>query len=183
MGIDIGCIKKSTGMSYSGWGNIRRQLISITFMFLEKMKPGEEECHYFINLKQICKIMMNIIYDEKENLRDNTNDFNVFYQIQRETRLYTNFMQNMKQTPFYLDALIFYGVGGLYSLCDKSDCEGCYSPGNSLDICKWLDLIKDDVKGYEEALYNCIFVPDHYGDCIYDVFDESWKNNAPVIIC
>jgi len=178
MGIDIGCMNKTFGMSYSGWRDIRRKLIIITFMFLEKIN-SEEEFIYFIELKSFCKIMMDIIHYEKQNI---CKDNNVFTQLQRETNLYTDFLQMIRQTPIYLDVLIYYGVGGLYSLCNKSDCEGCYSPGNSQDICKWLDLIKHEVKVYDDELYNFIYT-DKCDDSVYGVFYESWKHNENVIIC
>jgi hypothetical protein len=41
-----------------------------------------------------------------------------------------------------VDALIYFDIGGLYSFCNKNDCEGFYSPGNSVDICKLFDLIE-----------------------------------------
>jgi hypothetical protein len=40
------------------------------------------------------------------------------------------------------NTLIFFGMNGLYKLIAKSDCEGFYSPGDSLDICNMLNLIE-----------------------------------------
>ena len=38
--------------------------------------------------------------------------------------------------------LFFFNISGIYAFCNKSDCEGYYSVGNSYDICQLFKLIK-----------------------------------------
>ena len=83
----------------------------------------------------------------------------------------------------FVDLLIQFGVGGLYALCNKSDCEGFYSVGNSYDICELLKLVKpfllknkEEVDSNENWIYNDI-------DIITNVFKESVEKNIIVRIC
>ena len=41
------------------------------------------------------------------------------------------------------DVFIHYGLGGLFVLCNKTDCDGYYSVGNSVDICDLFKKIRD----------------------------------------
>ena len=43
----------------------------------------------------------------------------------------------------FIDTLVFFNISGLYAFCNKSDCEGYYSVGNSYDICQLFKLIKN----------------------------------------
>jgi len=50
----------------------------------------------------------------------------------------------------FINSLNYFGLGGLYALCNQSDCEGFYTPGNSLDIYRLLVKIKPRVEKYED---------------------------------
>uniref|UniRef100_A0A6C0D9Z0 Uncharacterized protein n=1 Tax=viral metagenome TaxID=1070528 RepID=A0A6C0D9Z0_9ZZZZ len=52
------------------------------------------------------------------------------------------FINNMRLE--HVDTLIYFGLGGVYSLLNKTDCDGYYSVGNSLDILHTLKKIRYD---------------------------------------
>ena len=82
----------------------------------------------------------------------------------------------------YMNALNRFDVGGLFALCNQSDCEGYYTPGNSLDICSLFDIIEPFLKKY--SCYNCIYTKEgRTYNRIYDVFEESYKTMKKVSIC
>jgi len=167
MGIDITCCGESVAMSYSGWAYFRQDLIKITFAYLEKLPV--DDSHYFSIMSEFCKAMGTFEKGVNDNGPFDRTVFNLFF-------------QNITNHFSYVDALIYFGVGGLYSLCYKSDCDGLYSPGNSLDICNFFDLMKEHIKAYDEIMYDRIYIPDDGDSCIYDVFHQSWKNNEVVLI-
>ncbi len=73
-------------------------------------------------------------------------------------------------------SLPFLGLQGLYSVTNKSDCEGAYSPGESMDICALLRKIKPfliEKRG---------FLNEPWFEDIYDVFEESWTTQKNVFI-
>ena len=74
------------------------------------------------------------------------------------------------------NTLIYFNIGGLYTLCNKSDCEGYYSVGNSYDILHLITLIKPFINKDYDCLYENI-------DIIEKIFQESIKKNKIVIIC
>jgi hypothetical protein len=83
----------------------------------------------------------------------------------------------------FLNALNYFEIGGLLALCNQSDCEGYYTPGNSLDICILFDKIEPFVKKYD--CYSCIYGnidEDNWSNKLYDVFEYSYKNCKKVII-
>jgi hypothetical protein len=80
------------------------------------------------------------------------------------------------------DLLIYFGVGGVYALCNKMDCEGYYSVGNSYDILELFKLIKpfiinktDNLETHGNEIYNCIIQ-------VEKVFQESVDKKEIVII-
>lgn len=165
MSIYITCGDKRIQMSYSSWAYLRQELIKITLMYLEKMDDVDGS-HYFKLIRGFCKTIRSYEYD---------------YSV-LDVNLLIIFLNNIKSQLCYIDAFVYFGVGGLYSLCCKSDCHGLYSPGNSLDICNFFDLLKDHIKAYDERMYERIYIPDCDDNCIYDVFYDSWKNNERIVI-
>ena len=129
MGIDLYCNDKTFGCGYGSWYNIRTALIEATFEYLEvhfavsEYEEGISEHGSMFALKQyIEKIHTNKINGKNLNLFDN------FYAC-------LGILE-------FVDLLIQFGVGGLYALCNKMDCEGCYSVGNSYDIIEFFKLIR-----------------------------------------
>jgi len=165
MSIYITCGDKSIQMTYSTWAYLRQELIRVTLIYLEKL-DDVDGIHYFKLIRDFCKTIRSYEYD---------------YSV-LDVNLLIVFLNNMKSQLCYLDAFIYVGVGGLYSLCSKSDCDGLYSPGDSLDICNFFDLMKETIKAHDEKIYERIYIPDCDDNCIYDVFYNSWKNNERVVI-
>jgi hypothetical protein len=175
MGIDLYCGDKNFGCSYGSWRNIRIELIKATFEYLEvhfAVTEYEEETHEhgsMIALKQYIQKIQNgsivkeSIFSSKEsNLLD----------------LFTTYSSLLE----FVDLLIQFGVGGIYSLCNKSDNEGFYSVGNSYDICDLIKVVKpfllknkDNIDDKENWLYREI-------DELIDVFKESVEKKEIVSI-
>jgi len=81
----------------------------------------------------------------------------------------------------YMNALNYFEVGGLFALCNQSDCEGYYTPGNSLDICYLFDKIQEHMKKYDG--YDCIYVEEgRVFNTIYSVFEHSYTTSKKVTI-
>ena len=170
MGIDLYCNDKTFGCSYGTWNNIRTTLIEATFEYLEvhfavtEYEEGTSEHGSMFALKQyIEKIHTNKINGNKFNLFDN------FYAC-------LGILE-------FVDLLIQFGVGGLCTLCNKSDCEGFYSVGNSYDICDLIKVVKpfllknkDNIDDKENWLYREI-------DELIALFKESVEKNEIVKIC
>ena len=166
MGIDLYCGDETFGCSYGSWNNVRNSLIQATFEYLEvhfavtEYQDGTHEYGAMIALKQYIKKILNFGKNEK---------------------LIENFIVYSRLLEF-VDLLIQFGVGGLYALCNKSDCEGFYSVGNSYDICELLKLVKpfllknkEDLNSDENWIYNGI-------DNVTNVFKESVEKNVIVRI-
>ncbi len=170
MGISVNCKEKGFCCSYSGWNRLRVTIIEATLRYLrakfvldESTKNEEDEDHnYGYNKKEIEKFIdrINILLSTSTHKDGHVNIF---------IHIITEF-------PQYIDALIYFNVGGIYSLVNKSDCEGFYSPGNSLDIIILLDLIKPIINEYYNDEYSTIY------EDIYDMFEESWKEKENIII-
>lgn len=167
MGIDLYCGDKTFGCSYSGWHNVRTALIEATFEYLEvhfaisEYEEGTHEYDSMTSLKQYIERIRNSSKNDK---------------------LLDNFYINSRLLEF-VDLLIQFGVGGLYTLCNKSDNEGFYSVGNSYDICQFIKVVKpftqknkEDLNAEENWLYNGI-------DKVTNIFKESVEKNEIVRIC
>ena len=75
----------------------------------------------------------------------------------------------------------YFELGGLFALCNQTDCEGYYTPGNSLDICSLFDRIEPFVKKNDD--YNCIYNKEgRLYNRLYDVFEYSYKTLKRVTI-
>jgi hypothetical protein len=175
MGINLYCSDKDFGCSYSCWNNIRIELIKATFEYLEvhfAVTEYEEETHehgsmralkqYIEKIQNGSVIKESIFGNNKSNLLELFNTYSGLLE--------------------FVDLLIQFGVGGIYSLCNKSDCEGFYSVGNSYDICELLKLIKpfllknkEDLDAEENWLYKPI-------DDLIEVFKVSVEKNEMVRI-
>lgn len=176
MGIDLYCGDKNFCCSYGAWHNIRIELIKATFDYLEihfavtEYEEGTHEHGSMIALKQyIEKIENGSVIKESIFGNKESNLFDLFYGYSRVLE--------------FVDLLIEFGVGGIYSLCNKSDSEGFYSVGNSYDICQLFKLIKpfllknkEDLNDEENWLYRNI-------DELINVFKESIEHNEMVRIC
>ena len=122
MGIHIYCHEKEYSCSYSSWDKFRMATINATFKYIKS----------YIILTEITEhdqIYANKLLEFIDKIESEPNlDINIF-------------INYCEQSPF-IDTLVFFNISGLYAFCNKSDCDGYYSVGNSYDICQLFKLIK-----------------------------------------
>lgn len=191
MGIDLYCTSAKTfGTSYSIWNTIRTHIIKATFDYIEDKFDkdliqygdlsedhenwiGENSSYY--NYKNILLELKTLVFPPSSNSHIYNQD--VYNHV---NKFIIAFCQ-VRQLDF-LNALNYFGIGGLYALCNQSDCEGLYTPGNSLDICSLFDKIELFVKKYDT--YQGIYNKESriFDNCLYDVFQHSYNTKENVII-
>jgi hypothetical protein len=124
MGIWIYCDKKEYSCSYGSWDKFRMATINATIKYIKS----------YISLTEITEY--NQIYYTNKLLE-------FIDKIESEPNLDNDiFLEYCKQLLF-IDTLVFFNISGLYAFCNKSDCEGYYSVGNSYDICQLFKLINN----------------------------------------
>ena len=187
MGIDIYCDDASYSGTYSGWNELRKIIITATFDYIQDKfqrdlelnthltEDGEEDSYYVFYKKYIIELINTMKICEKmgQQIGENDNTINNFINIARK-----NFD--------YVNALIYFDISGIFTLCNKNDCEGFYSPGNSFDICQLFDLIEPFVEKISVEIHYKIYLLDTNSNFsenrIYDLFKESVSKNKKIII-
>jgi hypothetical protein len=175
MGIDITCIDKSFSSSYGYWSKFRTAVIVATLEYLKShfsLNPLQngENSNESIYRQEIIEFIEKVL-----NTKANYVNTGIKFPISTIATPIDIFIQFCELANVNL--LIHYGVGGLYSFCNKSDCEGFYSVGNSYDICELLTTIKPFIqKGGENDYYD-------YIDSIIEIFKESVEKKQIVSIC
>ena len=174
MGIDITCNEKTFSCGYGSWNKIRIETIIATAEYLKHLKTinqFEERTYPYVSLEIINEFMSELIsYTTKQEQETNQ-------EPKQEQNLVGLFLGNC--TLELIDVFIFFGVGGLFSLCNKSDCEGYYSVGNAYDICELFHLIRPFLIENSDS-------PDNYANVITqieDVFKESVEISQKILIC
>lgn len=228
MGVDFYCGDYTFHCSYSGWNNIRRQIIKSCFDYISDKFAKDQINWIESNVKPYNMIThhANVEEDDKECIGENSqyyrhmNDVKqIIARIEKESETKTkitpptdgatnvwNFIKACNNeddvgvlaracnTNFdWLDALTYFEINGLHTLCNKRDCEGYYSPGNSIDICHLLDLIKPFVKVNDEYIYGRIYEDNYKLDSqspnsftiynLYGLFTESATKRLIITIC
>jgi len=172
MGIDIGCIEQHYSCGYGYWNLLRTEVIRATNEYLKvhiSLNPAEEDTNDKIHQKEILEFLDTIL---NTNASYSNNVFGVPIQTKATpVDVLINICDLQK-----LDLLIYFGIGGLFAFCNKSDCEGYYSVGNSYDICELFSLIKPFVIKNNEY--------DYLGSLIQveKIFIESVRENHIVVI-
>lgn len=180
MGVDFYCGDYVFHSSYSGWDEIRRQIMKSTFDFVSD-KFAKDQLNY-----------ANVDEDDEDYIGENSSYYRRMNEIKQLIAcVESNATAKPNNNVFdfvracnecdYFDTLIYFDINGLYALCNKSDCEGYYSHGNSTDICHLLDLIKPFIKANNEYVYERIY-EDCEGD-LYRLFAESATKKLIVTIC
>lgn len=122
MGIDLCCGDMCLSYAYSSWNDIRMAIAEACVKYCEDSVKD---------------------YD----LENDTNRYHVDmitllnqYKVNKPI----NIIAYLKSFDSFdiIDAFTFFRVIGICDLLNKSDCEGFYSPGASLDIYTMLELIK-----------------------------------------
>lgn len=190
MGVDFYCGDFTYGASYGGWNELRRTVIKSTFDYIQDKFQKDFELY-------------NSITDEEDE--HYIGDGSTYNCYKKDTLKIIELMQSASKKPnifgmnidntindfigitrnlSYVDALIYFDIGGLYSLCNKSDCEGFYSIGNSVDICQLFDLIEPFIKINNEDTHSAVYKTEtrFYGHCLYELFKESKTQNKKITI-
>ena len=190
MGVDLICSSKSFSCGYGFWNLIRTAAIIATSDYLKDQltKTNLEEGTYpYVSLQNINGFMDELLsYNKnKEKSEESSEEDEVSTPIptenDEEIPIIGLFLGNCSLQV--QDLLIYFGLGGLYSLCNKMDCEGCYSVGNAYDILELFKLIKpfiinktDNLEiGTENEIYNSII---H----VEKVFQESVDTKQYIMI-
>jgi hypothetical protein len=201
MGIDLTCSSKTFSCGYSFWNELRTATIVATAEYLKyqlTITQYENGTYDFVAQQIINEFMKQllsygsleqeqILEEEKEEVpeQDITEPLVEFeptpLEDQEDVPLISLFLGNC--TLDIIDILIFFGLGGLYSFCNKSDCEGYYSVGNAYDICEFLKLIKPFLIKNKKNMHS----PDNnfykFVTEIEKVFKESVETKNLVVIC
>lgn len=144
MGVDLICNDKSYSCGYKRWSDFRNDVIQATIAYIEKVLLPNKNGFYRDCLLEYIELFCK----ETEN---DDNKLEAFLLLQT----------HKNDTVCIVDVFIHYGLGGLYALCNKTDCGGFYSVGNALDICQLFDTIED-------FMYFC-----PHWEQIREVFQES----------
>ncbi len=188
MGVDFQCGETSFGCSYGHWNEIRRSIIFASLDYIQdkfskdnelykNIKEGDENwigegSEYYDYMKYINNLK-NIL------LNDNIKP-NVFgLKTDQTINIFIRTCYNLS----FLNALNYFELGGLFALCNQTDGEGYYTPGNSLDICSLFDRIEPFVQKYDD--YNNIYNKEesiYSNNRLYDVFEYSYKTLKRVTI-
>jgi hypothetical protein len=193
MGIDLYCEDVTFGCSYSGWNSIRIDIIMATIDYILDKYNKDKELYghltdnndgfigegstYYMYMCDLLKLKTAVL--EKKVYRTIL-ELDIKIEIPNDD--YINKFINVCNLN-YINALNRFNIGGLYALCNQSDCEGYYTPGNSLDICQLFDIIEPFVKKYSST-HSCIYDTDNaIENTIYEVFEHSYKTLKNVKIC
>jgi len=154
MGIQFDCGDVSISCTYSGWNDIR--------FFIAKACLD-----FFIEItKDVDTSVKNLFTHYHSHLLD------LIEGIQkRKPESIVDFLSAIEAYETH-NTLIFFGMNGLYKLLAKSDCDGFYSPGDSLDIGNMLILIEPHLSNDCDDLTK-----------FRDLFRASVDLNENVIIC
>ena len=164
MGVDFYCDKQEFSCSYGRWDIIRITILNATFNYIKDeinnigatLNNNDIYNYYVYKLKDLIKL--------NEDYKNNTEigELSVNY-----------FISSIDD----VEQFIYFNILGIYVLCNKSDSDGYYSPGNSLDIICLLDLIKQYLINSE--VYSCIYVNEN---SVYNLFNESLQKKINVVI-
>jgi hypothetical protein len=191
MGIDLICKEKVFSCSYGFWNTIRTATILATLDYLKSLLTDdlEEGTYPYVSLHNIIGFMDEVVSYNKvkvESMEEDeasiaiSNENNQNNENNEEIPLISLFLGNCSLQV--QDLLITFGVSGLYALCNKMDCEGCYSVGNSYDIIEFFKLIRpfiindnDNLESLENEIYKCLLQ-------VEEVFQESVDTKQSVMI-
>ena len=161
MGIDLICGSEIFSTSYSGWNILRMKFAEYCIKFIEDLSKNElnispDGVIYAMSDKEIIRerviiesrdIMKkwNNIVEAKKILSMNPDEegVNYFETFVNKKNKELNINDYLKVYGEHIDYLINIGLYGIVSLLNKSDCDGLYSVGNSIDIIKMLNIVNN----------------------------------------
>lgn len=188
MGVNFYCGDITFGCSYSGWSIIRIEIIKATFDYIQDKYTKDKELYghlkeddeNYIGEGSGYHCYMTDLLNAKKILLEEKLTKSVFgIEIDNTVNVFIKLCHNLK----LMNSLNNFDIGGLFALCNQSDCEGYYTPGNSLDICSLFDKIEPFVKNY--SCYDAIYKKEgmFHNNTIYEVFEHSYQTLRKVTIC
>ena len=187
MGISINCNNTGFSSSYSTWNEIRRAVIKASFEYILDQFDKDKKL-----LKNVTEDDENwngkgSYYDSYKTALCKANNKLLGNKPEKNTSLFNDLLNNFNReftSIEYMNSLNYFKIGGLLSLCKQSDCEGIYTPGNSLDICILFDRIEPFLKTKDEFIYNAIYndKDNNFCNSIYSIFNKSYNVLQNVII-
>jgi len=127
MGICINCDGAMFTCGYSRWNTIREEVANASIAYLReqhaKMEEANETDSY--NYEQITRIL------------DYVDEYNC--------GTIADFLYLFENADF-LNTFIYYHLGGAFALLNKTDDDGYYTAGNSLDICQTIDVVRKHIQ-------------------------------------
>jgi hypothetical protein len=159
MGIEIICNEESYSCGYTSWSVFREEIANASIRYLKHIydemlrRTSEATPEQLAEQTCIKKILEYV----------DTNNCGTF----------ADFIQLLNDIEIQ-NAFVYFELGGVYALLNKSDDDGYYTVGNSLDIVDTMEVIEphiiyDDVK----TRYNRI----------KKVFEESVFTRKVVTVC
>jgi len=188
MGVDFYCGDITFGCGYGHWSEIRIEIIKATMDYIQDKYDKDKELYghlkdddenwigegssYYCYMKDLME-MKSILLAQKPT----TSVFGI--EIDNTVNVFIKLCHNLQ----LMNSLNKFDIGGLFALCNQSDCEGYYTPGNSLDICSLFDKIEPFVKNY--SCYDAIYEKEGrlHNNTVYEVFEHSYKTLHKVTIC
>lgn len=152
MGVDLYCGDVTVSCSYGTWNDIRFAIANACLKwFIDETKdvdPSERkiEMRHHYHLLELVEYLHT---QKPESIVDYISAID---------------------TPDTIDVLIYFGAIGLHKIICKSDCEGFYSPGDSLDISNMFD----NIQAHLTDEFNL--------EDVKKLFKESAKLNKNVVI-
>jgi hypothetical protein len=159
------CGDKRFHCSHKSWNELRNNIILATIEYLEDTLNTTEEIpdHEVYNHDYYALHALHLLEQFYKETKDTP--------VDRIVLLSKLVRTNM----FFINALTYFGIIGLYELCYKTDGEGHYSPGNALNISLLLDKIEPYLQKKEEIYYFIYLIKD-FNCSIYDVVQESYQS-------
>ena len=159
MGIYILCNGESYSCGYASWSVFREEVANAAVRYLRSIydemlaRPDQPNEEQLAKQTRIAKILEYVDVNNCVAIED--------------------FVQLFKDMEFQ-NTFNYFELGGIYALLNKSDDDGYYTVGNSLDIADTMELVEphilyDDVK----SRYNTI----------KKVFEESVLTRKVVVVC
>lgn len=159
------CGEKSFRCSHKSWNELRNNIILATIEYLEDLLNSTKDIpeHEVYNHDYYGLHALNLLEQFYKETKDTPEDRIVLLSKLVRTNM------------FYINALIYFGIIGVYELCYKTDGEGHYSPGNALNIFLLLNKIEPYLQKKEEIYYFIYLIKD-FNCAIYDVVQESFQS-------
>lgn len=170
MGLDLYCIDKQWGTSYSGFMEFRVTMIKATIKYLETIKIKQQTIKSFIPKSEPTIIKFNPIANNDEftnfpshfDIESHEKGFEDSYNIdglENELHKLIEILHKSiekRNTPIFGEEEVimlsefkqvnhhyvyFFGIHGLLNLINHSDCEGFWSHGDASNILNLLERI------------------------------------------